>query len=504
MEARMLTVDDYAKIRIAHRDGMPIRAIARTFKHSRRKVREILGSPQPKPYTRVKARPAPVLGVFHAVIDAVLAEDEQAPPKQRHTAMQLYRRLRDEHQYRGGYDQVRRYVGKHRRVHRETFIPLAHDAGQRLEFDFGHIYVEFPEGRRLVPVLIAVWAYSNYAFAIALPTERTEAILAGMVAAFEFFACVAREAWWDNPTTVVSQIFKGRERRPNSHYAALASHYRFEALFCMPARGNEKPRVETRVRVLQRQWATPVPRCADLDALNVYLCQRALDDAKRTVAGYTESIGQRFVLDRAKALPLPAHRFDACLSQPAQVDKYQTVRFDCNRYSVPRHCAFLTVTVKGYIDRVEVVERGQVVARHTRNYGRDQQVLDPLHYLAALARRPAALDHAPVLREWSLPESFARLRQALETRHGPTAGARHYNRVLQLMPEHPLERVQAAVETCLRRDEVHAERIGAEVRRLQGGADATPVTPLCQFQVPPPDLGCFDQLLSQGGSHDGR
>jgi transposase len=500
----MLTVDDYGKIRIAHRDGMSIRAIARTFEHSRRKVREILGSPQPKLYTRVKARPAPVLGSFHAVIDAVLAEDEQAPPKQRHTAMQLYRRLRDEHQYNGGYDQVRRYVGKHRRVHRETFIPLAHDAGQRLEFDFGHIYVEFPDGRRLVAVLIAVWAYSNYAFVIALPTERTEAILAGMVAAFEFFACVAREAWWDNPTTVVSQIFKGRERRPNPHYAALASHYRFEALFCMPARGNEKPRVETRVRVLQRQWATPVPRCADLDALNVYLRQRALDDAKRTVAGYTESIGQRFVQDRAKALPLPAHRFDACLSQAAQVDKYQTVRFDCNRYSVPRHCAFLSVTVKGYIDRIEVVERGQVVARHARSYGRDQQVLDPLHYLAALARRPAALDHAPVLREWSLPESFARLRQALETRHGPTAGARHYIRVLQLMPEHPLERVQAAVETCLRRDEVHAERIGAEVRRLQGGAGATPVTPLCQFQVPPPDLGCFDQLLSQGGSHDGR
>ena len=69
---------------------------------------------------------------------------------------------------------------------------------------------------------------------------------------------------------------------------------------------------------------------------------------------------------------------------------------------------------------------------------------------------------------WLLPESFARLRQALETRHGPTAGARQYIRVLQLLAEHPLERVQAAVETCLRRDELHAERIGAEVRRLHG------------------------------------
>jgi transposase len=500
----MLTVDDYAKIRVAHRDGMSIREIARRFGHSRRKVREILANPQPKPYTRTKPKHAPVLGSFHAILDGVLADDENAPPKQRHTAMQLFRRLRDEYSYPGGYDQVRRYVSEHRRDHRETFIPLAHDPGQRLECDFGHIYIDFPDGRRLVPVMVAAWAYSNYSLAQAMPSERTEAILAGMVTAFEFFGRVPHEVWWDNPKTVVSQIFKGRERRPNEYYAALASHYAFDALFCMPARGNEKPRAETRVRVVQRQWGTPVPRAADLDAVNVYLRQCSVAEACRTVAGYQETIGQRFACDQAKALPLPAHRFDACVSQTAQVDKFQTVHFDRNRYSVPRTCAFLTVTVKGYIDRVAVVARGQVVAQHVRCYGRDQQVLDPLHYLATLVRRPAALDHAPVLRNWQLPESFTRLRQALETRHGPSAGGRHYVRVLQLLAEHPQERVQQAVETCLRRDELHAERIGAEARRLTSAAGETPVTPLAQFQVPRPDLGCFDQLLSQGESHDGR
>ena len=92
-----------------------------------------------------------------------------------------------------------------------------------------------------------------------------------------------------------------------------------------------EPRAETRVRVLQRQWATPVPRVADLPELNAYLHQRCLAETPRTVAGYTESIGVRFARDQAKALPLPVHRFDACIRQPAQVDKYQTVRFDRNR-----------------------------------------------------------------------------------------------------------------------------------------------------------------------------
>jgi hypothetical protein len=247
-----------------------------------------------------------------------------------------------------------------------------------------------------------------------------------------------------------------------------------------------------------------VPHFADLAALNAYLRQRCTAEAGRTVAGYDESIGQRFSRDRDAARPLPAHPFDPCLSQAAQVDKYQTVRFDHNRYSVPRACAYRAVTVKGYVDRVEVAEGGQVVARHTRSYGRGEQVLDPLHYLAALGRRPAALDHAPVLRDWRLPESFARLRQALEGRHGPTAGARHYVRVLQLLAEHPLDRVEQAAAACLRRGELHAERIGAEADRLAGPAAASSVTPLCQYQVPRPDLGRFNQLLSHGGPDDGR
>src|SRR3954462_10636855 len=158
----MLRVDDYAKIRLAHRDGMSIRDIARTFRHSRDTVRQALSRAEPKPYTRAKPPPAPVCGAFHPLIDAILAADESAPPKQRHTAMQVFRRLQGEHAYKGGYDQVRRYIQHHRRRRRETFIPLAHDPGQRLDADFAHVYVDLPEGRRQIPVLITAWSFSNY------------------------------------------------------------------------------------------------------------------------------------------------------------------------------------------------------------------------------------------------------------------------------------------------------------------------------------------------------
>ena len=113
----MLTVEDYGRIRRAKRDGMSIRAIARVLHQSRRKIREVLANPEPESYTRTKDPTAPKLDPFKPIIEEVLKADERAPRKQRHTAAQIFRRLRGRHNYRGSYDQVRRYVSKHRRRH---------------------------------------------------------------------------------------------------------------------------------------------------------------------------------------------------------------------------------------------------------------------------------------------------------------------------------------------------------------------------------------------------
>jgi hypothetical protein len=174
---------------------------------------------------------------------------------------------------------------------------------------------------------------------------------------------------------------------------------------------------------------------------------------------------------------------------------------------VPRACAYRAVTVKGYIDKVEVADGGSVVARHSRSYGRHEQILDPLHYLATLGRKPAALDHAPVMRDWKLPCSFLTLRETLEQRHGATAGARQYIRVLQLLAEHPLARVQQAVEACTSVEQAQAERIAQMVVRLAERDAGLPVsvgTATPEIQVPRPDLGRFDQLLEDGEQADGQ
>lgn len=569
----MLTVDKYGRIRRAHRDGMSIREIARQFHHSRYKVREVLnGGGEPPKYRRRETQNFPKIALVLDRIREILKVDETAPPKQRHTAMRLFERLRDEHGYVGGYDTVRRYVKQHRGKLRETFIPLDHAHGQRMEADFGKIYVDFPEGRKQVSVLILVWSCSNAPFAMALPTERTESILEGMKQAFEFFGCVPREVWWDNPKTVAEELLIGRDRRMNPRYAAFASHYAFEPLFCMPASGNEKPVVENRVKTMQRRWGTPVPTAKNMDELNVSLRQNCVKDQSRpaTTAGVNATssktnaseiadgkiitshstgddetdveaasseltiieepiaepssnakltIGDVLKLDIQRSAVLPRHPFEACVRSAVTVDKYQMVRFDNIGYSVPRQMAFKAVTVKGFINHVEVIHNEKLVATHTRSYENGREILDPMHYLTTLTRRPGALDHSNVYRDWQLPECFTELRSRLEQRHGVRGGVRHYVRVLQLLSDHSVPQVATAIEQLRDAGDADADRI---IRRVESSSTRALNSPqadlhglvrsdVTNVKVPSPGLSHFDSLLasasvmkadlSQGSSH---
>jgi transposase len=535
----MLHVDQHLQIRLLHRDGLSIRQIAKRLGHSRDTVKKAIVQPTPLPYTRTAPASCPKLGAFIGRIDQILLEDVSAPRKQRHTAARIFQRLREEDAYAGGYDQVRRYVSGRRKRERETHLLLDHPPGGRVECDFGHIHVDFPDGRRLVPVLLAVWSYSHYPFAIALPDETTGSILHGMVCAMEFFGCVPAELWWDNPKTVATSILRGRDRQLNLHYAGLASHYRFAPMFCMPARGQEKGDVERTVFALERRFATPVPAVSDLDGLNRHLLGCCLKERERTVSGRDRTIGEMFEEERRHALELPARPFDACLQHIRQADKYQTVRFEEARYSVPRQVAFEPVTVKAYPERIVLVHKGQVVARHRRSRAPGEQVLDPAHFLAALERKPAYLDHTKLFKELKLPPAFAELRRRFETEHGQRTGTRHYIRVLQLLGRHSAEQVARAIDACLHRHDLRAEFIEQKLDSIErkpaatsrgealsspihpmpragpdGSPTATPSATLSLFEVnaitiptvtvPPPDLRRFDQLLIHRSQSQGE
>ena len=290
-----------------------------------------------------------------------------------------------------------------------------------------------------------------------------------MAEAFEFFGAVPREVWWDNPKTVAVAILRGRERTLNERYLALASHYNFEPLFCLAARGNEKPHVENRVKNLQRRWATPFPQAADLPALNAYLRGCCEADRERIASGQRETIGARFAQDQRAALALPARRFDACLRHERKVDKYQTVAFDGNRYSVPRR---LGVHVR----------HGEGLCRSDRGYRRGPSDRGPRAVLCrgrADPRSPALSGHiepqtsvpgarAPCSVTGSCHRSSSGLRSELEARHGALAGSRQFVRVLQLLGSHAVEQIATVIELTLARDGLQVDLILSRMERQRG------------------------------------
>ncbi len=89
---------------------------------------------------------------------------------------------------------------------------------------------------------------------------------------------------------------------------------------------------------LQRRFGTPVPGVRPMMWNSTHSPAAAFCEAEltRTVAGRAAELSAReFAQEKAQGLPLPAHGFDACVSRPAVVDKYQTVR----RGPLPLQCA---------------------------------------------------------------------------------------------------------------------------------------------------------------------
>jgi transposase len=508
----MLTVLDYLEIRKSRAGGESIRSISRRLGHCQKTISRVISSQtgEPLPYTRTKAVGYPKLGPFVEIIRQIIADDESAPRKQRHHARRIYERLKTEHGYTGSYYPVRRYYASLVQSNRETFMRLDHEPGRRMEFDFGQVQVDYPDGRRTTSVLIGIWTFSNCPFLIALPSQRSESILEGMKSAFEFFGCVPKEVWWDNPKAVTVEILRGRDRTLNPTYAALASHYRFDPLFCMPRKGQEKSDVERTVFALERRACTPVPRANDLADLNRQLLAFSLAEQSRIVDQQTLCIAEHFKSDKQNAMPLPVTRFDACIKRVGVVDKYQSVIFETNRYSVPHRSAFAQVTIKAYTDRVVIVHQSQVVAEHRRSYARHESLIDPLHFVAALDRKPAWLDHAPALRDWELPASFEQLRSTFKIQLGDRNGTRHYIRVLQLLLRHPTARIDQVIGMLLCKPSLTAELIEHTADQLASQLDInkpfsmTDEQATVRVQVPMPDLRQFDQLLSESILSEGE
>jgi transposase len=445
----MKAVDLYARVRRAcHVDGMSQRRAARVFGIDPKTVAKMLRFSVPPGYRRSKPPARPKLDGFTGVIDRILEEDRGRPRKQRHTARRIFQRLRAEHGFAGGETIVKAYVRERRLQGREVFVPLVHPPGHG-QADFGEAVAVVGGEERRIHFFCLDLPHSDACFVKAYPAETAEAFCDGHGAAFAFFGGVPRSMLDDNTRLAVARILGDGTRQRTRAFAELQSHFLFADRFGRPGKGNDKGKVEGLVGYARRNFLVPVPRVESFDVLNAHLEARCRERRGARLRGHDETIGERLARDQAALLPLPAVPYEACDIRSARVSSLSLVRYRGNDYSVPVAYGHREVVVRGYVEAVVIGCGAAEIARHRRSYGREDVLLEPLHYLALLERKTGALDQAAPLAGWELPEAFLTLRRLLETRLGK-AGRREWVQVLRLLEVFRPEEVEAGVEEALR------------------------------------------------------
>ena len=387
-------------------------------------------------------------GPFIGIIHQILQNDRDVLKKQRHTALRIYERLRDEHGFGGGYTIVREFVAKERFRQKEVFIPLVHPCG-RGQVDFGEADIYLNGIKTRIHYFCLDLPQSDTIFVKAYPAETTDAFLDGHVAAFAWLDGVPLSILYVNTKIAVAKILGDGSRKRTKAFSELQSHYLFEDRFGRPAKGNDKGKVEGLVGFARRNFMVPLPRVRTIDELNARLLTACEKRKAAVLRGKKESIGERLQRDLMTLLPLPTTPFDSCEKVSTRATSMSLVRYRTNDYSVPTAYGHQDVLVRGYVDCVVISSGSEIIARHNRCYGKEEFIYNPLHYLALLERKPAALDQAAALQNWDLPEDFDHLRRLLEARMGKR-GRKEYIQVLRLMETFGEAEVAVAVEDALR------------------------------------------------------
>jgi transposase len=492
-------VDQYEFIRTAHRVyGRNISELSRMTGHSRNTVKKALRG-ESWGYQERQHQPFPVLGPHLETIDGWLKADKEQPRKQRHTARRVFNRLVGECGYRGGESTVRRYVRMAKIAlgidAPKAFVPGDPEAGYEAEVDWGSAKAIIAGEAVRLKFFCMRSKYSGKHFVRFYLCERQQAFFDAHIQAFSFFGGVFPVLIYDNLTTAVQKVLRGRNRNEQESFSKFKAYYSYESRFCNPASGNEKGGVEGLVGFSRRNYMVPIPEAESLEELNEQVLRQCVDYGSHKMAGREHTVEHLYKAERRHLVALPDHEFSNVFSSEGKVDKYATVIVDKNRYSVPSRFAGFKAQVNLYVDRVELYIGGRKRAVHKRVYGNNKWCLNPDHYLELIQQRPMSFNSARPIRQWreSWPEALHRLLRRFCESQGETKGIKDFISVLLLYRQYPAAAIEAAAELALKRHLSTSEA----VHHLLIYADDRPrhIEPLRDWaKLPEPDIAVYGQL----------
>ena len=438
------------------------------------------------------------LGIHHSVVRRVLTRDGAEEPKRsRATRLDPYipliiatwkqypklpaSRLYDmcrQRGYRGSPDHFRHMVAPYRpQPTAEAYLRLKTLPGEQAQVDWGH-FGKLTIGRAARPLLafVMVLSYSRRIFLRFFLGQQSENFLRGHQAAFGAWAGVVRVVLYDNLKSAVLER-RGDAIRFNPLLLEFARHYRFAPRPVAVARGNEKGRVERAISYVRRAFFM-ARRFRDVDDLNRQAqewcdgpaCQRRwVEDDRLTV-------GEAYEKERPLLLPLPQTPFPTDERRELEVGKTPYVRFDHNDYSVPHELVRQTVVVVASLEKVRIMHRGTVMAKHRRSFDRRRQIEDPAHIQRLVEHKRQAKEHRGLDRLAAAAPASRELLTCLAQRGANLGSATA--RLLRLLEEFGGARLEQAIREAIDKDIPHhhaVRQILERQRRAEGRSPALPV-----------------------------
>ena len=219
-------------------------------------------------------------------------------------------------------------------------------------------------------------------------------------------------------------------------------------------------------------------------------------------------MGDAFVQERERLLPLPDEFFPTDEIKAVSAGKTPYVRFDRNDYSIPHDCVSRTLTVAADLATVRTLDGQAVIATHPRSFDRSQQIECPEHIETLVEHKRAAGAHRGSDQLISLiPASRELLTQATE--RGEPLG-RTVRALAELLDAYGVTELTAAIAEAMARGVPHpnAVRLALE-RRRQAREEPPPVTVSLPAQVKrrdvpvrPHALNDYDRLMESDDGQD--
>lgn len=490
----MYGVNMYAQVRIdCLVEGLSMRQASQKYGVDRRTIKKMLGNAIYKGYCRTKEVKRPRIEGFTEFINDIIEKDKTSPKKQRHTIQRIYDRLRQEKGYQGCYNTVWNYLKEKRRIHKEMYVPLVHEAGEA-QVDFGEAIAILGGEEVKIHFFVMDLPYSDAFYVKAYKSENTEAFCDGHVSSFNFFNGVPSNILYDNTRIAVTRIL-GEERQRTAMFSQLQSYYLFKDLFARVGRGNEKGNVENLVGFVRRNFMVPIPEFKNIELLNEYLeecCKK-----RQIVNG---SIKEKLIEEQKVFLKLPDKPFLACNIQAGKVSSESLVRYQNNDYSVPVAYGYHNVLIKGYVDKVVICYKDKEIASHKRYYGKGKDIYNPLHYLPLIERKIRSFAQAAPLKNWELPSCFSTLRDKLESKYGKQ-GTRYYIQILRFLEDFQMNVVIQAVQYGLKHsllDPISIKHlILQQIDKRPAPLDKKDYPAILAVECPKPDLSIYNDLITR-------